>query len=219
MKSKFEIITPASDLAILTPQELRAAINLSPTDTSQDAILAPLGLEAAEWVAELCGVRTAGKHPPTFLAEDVRETFYKTAHVHKPTLILSRRFVTVTSLTENGVPLTEGTDFVVDDDGGIIERYIAGYPARWLYGTIVVEYTAGFNSGSPSTDVPSIIKSVMSDYIQFQRSNQIHDPLVRSETTVDLDSVTYQNITSQWGAFDDAARNKLARFITGRGFA
>lgn len=220
MKSKFEIITPASDLAVLSVEELRTAAGLAANDTSQDVALASLGLEAAEWVAELCGVRAAGSNPPTFLAEDVRETFANSLYrARRSDLILSRRFVTITSLTENGIALTEGTDFVVDDDGGIVERQMSGFPTCWLYGAIVIEYTAGFAGGSPNS-VPAVLKSVMMDYVQLQNSNLSRDPAVRSETTVDLDSVTYfQNPAVNSGSsFEETARSKLSRFITGIGF-
>lgn len=217
MKSKFEIVTPASDLAVLTAEELRAAAGLAADDTSRDVALAAMGLEAAEWVAELCGVRTAGSNPPTFLAEDVRETFANSFYrARKSDLILSRRFVTITSLTENGIVLVENVDFVVDDDAGIIERQMSGFPTCWLYGAIVVEYTTGFAGGSPNS-VPAILKSVMMDYVQLQNSSLSLDPSVRSETTVDLDSVTYFDRNSKT-SFEDAARSKLARFITGIGF-
>jgi hypothetical protein len=65
------IVTPASDLAILSQAELRAAAGLAAGDTSQDTDLSILGLEAAEWIAGLCGVAAADGKSPTLKREDI----------------------------------------------------------------------------------------------------------------------------------------------------
>ena len=211
--SRIEILTPATDLALLSPAELRVAAGLAEDDASQDTSLAMLGLEAAEWIAEICGIRTAGARSPTVIAEELRETF--PALWLGPELVLARRFVADVTVTENGAALAEGTDFVVLDDRGVIQRMASGYGLAWQAAPIVVEYTAGFSNGSPS-NVPAAIKGVARDYVQRRSGVTALAPdelRVRSETTVDLDSVSYFDAASSSGTFEEQARERLSRFL------
>lgn len=211
--SRLEVLTPATDLALLSAVELRAAAGLAEDDASQDASLALLGLEAAEWIAEICGIRTAGMNPPTVLAEELRETF--PALWLGPELVLARRFVSDVSVTENSSALVENTDFVVLDDRGVIQRMTTGYGLAWQAAPIVVEYTAGFSSGSPS-NVPAAIKAVARDYVQRRYGVTALGPdelRVRSETTNDIDSVSYFDAASGQGTFEDQVRARLSRFL------
>jgi hypothetical protein len=197
-------------LALLSPAELRAAAGLAVGDTSQDTSLDLLGLEAAEWIADICGIRTAGGNPPTIVAEGLRETF--PALWLGPELVLARRFVSDVVVTENGEALTDGADFVVLDDRGVVQRMASGYGLHWCVVPIVVEYTAGFANGSPSS-VPAAIRAVARDYVRLRYTAGGIDPLVRSETTVDLDSVTYRDAADSQGTFEEQARERLSRFL------
>lgn len=208
--SRLEVLTPAPSLELLTVAELRAAAGLATGDASQDANLALLGLEAAEWIAgDICGIRTAGGNPPTVLAEEIRETF--PALWLGPELVLARRFVSDVTVTENGSALAD-TDFVVLDDRGVIQRMTTGYGLRWQAAPIVVEYTAGFSNGSPS-NVPAAIKAMARDYVRMRYTVGSLDPTVKSERTDDLDSVTYRDAGESRGSLEEDARQRLSRFI------
>jgi hypothetical protein len=129
-----------------------------------------------------------------------------------PELVLARRFVSVVVVTENGASLAEGTDFVVLDDRGVVQRMASGYGLRWCAVPIVVEYTAGFANGSPSS-VPAAIRAVARDYVRLRYTAGGLDPMVRSETTVDLDSVSYRDAADSQGTFEEQARERLSRFL------
>lgn len=211
--SRIEILTPATDLALLSATELRAAAGLAEDDASQDTSLSLLGLEAAEWIAEICGIRTAGAHSPTVLAEGLRETFAPAWRGAE--LVLARRFVSDVTVMENSIALVDGSDFVVLDDRGVIQRMASGYGLPWQVAPIVVEYTAGFANGSPS-QVPAAIKAVARDYVRMRYgvNSLAPDELrVRSETTVDLDSVSYFDSASSQATFEEQARERLSRFL------
>lgn len=213
VSSRLEVLTPATDLQLLTAAELRVAAGLADDDTSQDASLALLGLEAAEWIADIVGIRTAGARSPTVLAEGLRETF--PALWLGPELVLARRFVSDVAVMENGAALVDGADFVVLDDRGVIQRMSSGYGLRWQTAPVVVEYTAGFSSGSPS-NVPAAIKAVARDYVQRRYGMNALAPdelRVRSETTNDLDSVSYFDAASSGATFEEQARSRLSRFL------
>lgn len=211
--SRLEVLTPATDLSLLSDIELRAAAGLAEDDSTQDASLSLLGLEAAEWIAEVCGIRTAGAHSPTVLAEGLRETF--PALWLGPELVLARRFISDVTVTENGSVLVEDTDFVVLDDRGVIQRLSSGYGLCWQAAPIVVEYTAGFSNGSPS-NLPAAIKGVARDYVRMRYGINALAPdelRVRSETTNDIDSVSYFDAASSQGTFEEQARERLSRFL------
>lgn len=215
--SLLAVLTPAADPALLSIEELRAAAGLAAGDDSQDTTLTSLGEEAAEWIASLCGVRTAGRNAPTMLRESLRETF--PPGPRRSELILARRFIaTVTSVTENNVTLTEDVDFVLLDDRGVLERQIGGYPVPWRWATIVVEYDAGFDNGSPA-NLPPVIKGVAADYVTQRYTSAGRDPSIRSETTVDLDTVAYRDAADARSAFEDNARERLWRFLAAGSFA
>lgn len=211
--SRIEILTPATSLALLSAAELRVAAGLADSDTSQDTSLALLGLEAAEWIAEVCGIRTAGANPPTVLAEELRETFPSLWNGVE--LVLARRFVSDVTVTENGSALVDGTDYVVLDDRGVIQRLASGYGLPWQVAPIVVEYTAGFSNGSPS-NLPAAIKAVARDYVRMRYGVNALAPdemRIRSETTVDLDSVSYFDGANVRATFEEQARDRLSRFL------
>lgn len=211
-QSRLQVITPATDVALLTATELRVAAGLAEADATHDTALASLGLEAAEWIADILGIRSAGGRVPTVIAEVVRETFAPAWRGYE--LVLARRFVSDVTVTESGGVLVEDTDFVVYDDRGMLERVSSGYQTGWAVGPIVVDYTTGFANGSPSL-VPPTIKAVAADYVALRYSAAGRDPMVRSETTNDLDSVTYRDGSDSQGSFEEAARERLSRYIAG----
>lgn len=211
--SRIEILTPATDPALLSAAELRVAAGLAEDDASQDTNLSMLGLEAAEWIAEVCGIRTAGANPPTVLAEGLRETFPPGWRGSE--LVLARRFVSDVVVTENSMALADGTDYVVIDDRGVIQRLSSGYGLAWQVAPIVVEYTAGFSNGSPA-NVPAAIKAVARDYVRMRYGINALAPdelRVRSETTNDIDSVSYFEAANSQSTFEQQARERLSRFI------
>src|SRR6185312_7968968 len=102
MYSTFTVTTPASELSLLTVEELRAAVGV--TDASQDDALTALGARLSASIAKQCGVASDGVNPATLLSETCTEVFRPTRF--QQDLVLSRRPVTsITSVTENGTAL------------------------------------------------------------------------------------------------------------------
>jgi hypothetical protein len=216
-RSKFEVLVPTNDPALLTLEEMRAAFPDQATWSDQQ--LTDLSLEASEWVASVCDVRTANSYPPTFKAEGIRETFIGLWGCG-PSLVLGRKFLSDVLVTENGMALVEGSDFVVQDAAGIIERVVAagGY-AFWWGVPVIIDYVAGFGAGSPASAIPGVLKAAVLDYSRLRSSELSLDPMVRSETTVDLDSVTYGSAAGSnvdpLSALESATRRRLSRYMTG----
>jgi hypothetical protein len=74
--------------------------------------------------------------------------------------------------------------------------------------TITITYTAGLAS------IPATIKSVAMDFVRLRLSQRDRgrDLLVRSETTQDLDSVSYFDGSQGEDVFEEAAVKRLGRF-------
>lgn len=199
--------SPAADLALLSADELDAAATGMPgAEDNPAGTLAALGLEAAEWVASLCGVSGIEGSTPTLKAEDLVETF-RVIGTGPKALILARGFVSAVAVTEDGTALVEHTDFVVSHDAGIVRRLSSDDIVRWPVGKIVVSYTAGFAT------VPPALKAAAQDYVRMRLSERDRDPLLRSEAVEGLDSVSWRVAGAGEQTFAASARQRLARFI------
>lgn len=239
--SKFEVIAPTDDPGLLTLEELRSLIGAGPSNED----LIALGDEAAEWVASICGVRTGNGHPPTFRLEWLRETFQPPAS-YDSALVLGRRFIVAVRVIENDMELALGTDYILQDVQGIVDRRAGGFPVAWWGAPVVVDYLAGFGpappypqtqidppewaggppggspEGSPplftAAPIPALLKASARDYCRLRHSASQADPLVRSETVEDIDSITYADAASTAEAFsalETMVASRLSRFITG----
>lgn len=152
--SKFEVLTQASDISLLTIDELRAAAGV--TDDSRDDELLALADQIYEQLAIFCKLRRDGIIPPTFRVETVKDTFRLLRWHENPSpevLVLSRRpIISITSVVEDDVTLTSVTDFEFNSIAGLLARVNNDYPWRWHYHKVVVTYTAGWET------VPAALK-------------------------------------------------------------
>lgn len=146
LDSILNIVTPATDRALLTIDDLREAADVS--DKSQDSELRKLGLRVAARITRACRIRAGGATPPTLRQETVLETFRsRGGHLHFDTrgphrLRLARRpIVSISTLAYDGVS-QDITRLLVDQSAGFIE-YSSGCGAFWG-NEIAVQYVAGW---------------------------------------------------------------------------
>jgi hypothetical protein len=202
------LVSPAPDYQLLSPEELRIAAGLASDDDSKDELLTLLGLEAAEWVATMCGVPAADGSllptpvdtTPTFRPEAVQET--RVLRGTPRSVALARRFIT-------------GTVAATLDDNAfetvIVDRQAGTIATNGACGTLVVSYTAGF------TTVPPALKAACRAYVSFRQTQSTRDPAIRSETIPDVITVVYRDepagdsISSMLPGMSDW----LARYKTG----
>lgn len=173
----FNVVTPATDLTLLSIVELRAAIGAS--DGSKDVALTRIGSRVADALTQACHVATDGATPATLRKESVTDTFrlnrwwgrisHPTAH---ETLTLSRRpIVTVASVVEIGT--LDPTSYEIRAGQGALMRLFNDQPSNWGRGKIVVTYDAGW------TTVPEGLKRAAEKLVRFYWSEATRDPLVR----------------------------------------
>jgi hypothetical protein len=136
----FAIATANADRLLLTRDEIAAVV--SETDGAK---LDALNARVSALIVKACRVARDGATPPTLRLEDVSDT-YRFKRVQKE-LILSRRpVVTIASLVENSVTLTEGTDFECDTSAGLLYRLSSDCRICWPWGLIVATYSAGWQT-------------------------------------------------------------------------
>lgn len=207
MRSTLIVTTAASSLALLTIDELRAAVGDS---AATDSDLLALGLRIAAAIMSECNIAVGSGAEPTLLQETLTETFYWPRRID---LVLSRRHnIVISSVTVDGSALT-ATDYIVDPESGILTRISGGYPCHWG-GTVVVVYQAGFAT------VPGDLKAAALDFFRASLNESGRDPFVKGETT-DIPGVESKTVTywvgsvpgqSNEGAVPDIVAGQLKRF-------
>lgn len=132
------VTTAATDLALLSPAELRSATGV---ESGQDTDLAALGRRVAATITKACRVPAAGATTPTLRLETLTETFRLKAA--QSMLVLSRRpLVAITSVVEDSDTL-DTDEYEID---GYQLRRLDGddNPSIWTASKVVVVYRAGW---------------------------------------------------------------------------
>jgi hypothetical protein len=164
------IASPNTDRSLLTLAELRAAAGVS--DGSSDATLVPLGNYISAMITRACKVARAGAIPPTLRLETVTDTLrLKSAQGN---LVLSRRpVVEITSVAESGSAL-DASYFECDTAAGIIYKLASTARTDWPIGSIVIEYSAGYDV------VPDDLKYAAMKFVKSELSSSARDPTLKS---------------------------------------
>lgn len=182
--SQFTVSTAAADRALLTTEELRAAVGV--TGSSYDTTLATLGARAAAAIAAWCGVADAPPAVPTLRSEGITETFRALADV--PVLVLARWPVSaITSVTLDGTVLS-ATDYELSDGARLLYRLSDDMRIGWTASKLVIVYTAGWAT------VPDGLKAaavrLVRDY-WYADGPQQRDPALKSVRVDGVDEVQY----------------------------
>lgn len=168
-----QIGSPAANRALLSLEEIRAAVGDASTDN--DADLVDLSLQVSDLICDLCGVQGDGVNPATILQEDIVEIIRLS--VSRAALTLTRRFVSaVDSVEIDGVAIDD-EEYEIDAASGVL-RYLnasGGYSA-WPAGKIEIAYTAGFSTA------PNPLKMAAKVIAREAWTSEGRDPLLRAET-------------------------------------
>lgn len=204
------ITSPAADQQLLSVEELRRAIGIE--DASMDARLSEIGLRVAAEIAAECNIATGLGAVPTLRRETVTETLRS---VHCDRIMLRRRHeIAIASVVEDGSTLTDGTDYVVDGESGVLWRLASDLPDLWSADRIVIVYAAGFDT------VPPDLRDAAARFVRAAWMESTRDPLVKGVET-DIPGVMRER-TDYWvgtvpgqsgeGAVPDIIDGKLKRF-------
>lgn len=181
MYSTLTVTTPASDLSLLTVEELRAAVGV--TDASQDEVLTMLGLRLSASIAKQCGVASDGVHPATLLSETCSEVFRAARH-HQDLILARRPISAVSSVDENGAIL-DAADYEIRRGSGILTRLSGDRFSCFPGGKVTVVYVAGFAA------VPDDLKLAASKLATALYSETARDPNLKRIDIPDVEEREY----------------------------
>ena len=153
-----KVTIPATDRAILTIDELRAAAGV--TGNSEDERLDQLGVDMADTLARLCRISEDGVHPPTFKVETIEETLRCASS--QDGIILSRfpvRSITSVEISGEAV-LTD--EYEVNPSTGILNRIYGDVVSLWAPGKIRIVYVSGLDP------IPGDLRSLISDMVGYK---------------------------------------------------
>jgi len=166
--------TPASGYDLTTLAVVKDELSI--TDTSKDTTLSRYITSASAAIAQYCN--------RVFPSETVKDEFWpdrETYGFQLPGSMMSLQLTrwpvgTVTSVTENGTALVDGTDYRVDKDNGSLIRLGGNaYPTTWLAWPIVAIYAGGF-AAIPSDIADAAVRMVKARYLAKGR-----DPYLKQE--------------------------------------
>jgi len=138
----FTVNDPA-DLSLLSLTDAKAYLNV--TSTSSDEELRQFILEASDIAERLTGRQLRRRTVVASFSNDGTEAV----------VLDVLPAASITSVTENGVTLTAGTDYVADLVAGVIRRGTTLTPLVWATGRghITVTYVAGEANPSPTAQL------------------------------------------------------------------
>lgn len=166
------VTTPASDLKLLSTEQMRAAAGLAADDSSRDAELAILNARISAEITDACRIAVANGKEPTLRQETLSEDF---RGCRRGPLVLSRRHnVEIVSVTADGLSLAVD-DYEIEAEAGLLHRLCGDRRFCWPEAKTIVVYKAGFAT------VPPALIGAAGDLIRFRRSELERDPLARSE--------------------------------------
>ena len=163
---------------------------LGETTSTYDTLFETIIDQVSDDCARYCALAAdnAGAFP-TFGAETLRATWYANTGERDDILVLPwRPKVAVSSVVENGVTLTSGTDYRLLA-GAQLQRISSTIPIVWdpCY-QVVVTLTAGWTL---PTGVPPSLEARVIDQVKLVYSGRDRDPALRSEAEPDIYSASY----------------------------
>ncbi|TIO72236.1 head-tail connector protein [Mesorhizobium sp.] len=178
------VVTPPTSAALTTLANVKAELSI--TDASLDTLLTSYIGSASAAIAQYCN-RTFGVQTLKDEAWPEREFYsYQLPGTLSAIQLSNWPVVAVTSLTENGDALVDGTDYRVDKATGTLLRLDGlGYVKPWLAWPIVATYSAGYATIPADID-DAAVRMVKARYLAKGR-----DPFMKQENIPGVREVTY----------------------------
>lgn len=207
MHRRLTVTTAATNLLLTNVSRVKSSLGI--TDAAQDALISELiARVSAEIVAYLRLTAANDGSVSTLGVQTYVETIRKVSGVYE--LFLSRRPITsVTSIVEDGVTLTTGVDFQVNNSVGLIDRLSSDELTAWVGEKIVATYAAGYvlPDDTGTRTLPYEIEEAAIYTIAARMSDldpASIDPEVKTETLFDVYSATYNTAGVSGKAFGES---------------
>lgn len=167
------VVTPATDRALVTLDDLREQLRIKPNDTANDSWLTKVIGRTSRQAERYCN--------RVFVLQSYSDTFSgNTSADNGEPLILSQAPVdpaTFTITIDGAVLVT--TDYGLDQYAGLVYRLTE--PMLWTSSvSLVVQYTAGFAT------IPDDVQQAVLDLCVMENSGRGRDPMLRAMETPGL---------------------------------
>jgi hypothetical protein len=192
------VITPATNFDLVTLDQVKAALGIDPTDTSQDAALQQHITQVSAAIARYCD--------RVFVQQVYRDQFravYNWLAAGDPLMTRQNPIAVddtglpLATITENGA-IIDATAWDVNPNSGEFYRVDGALVTQWTGTTILIDYTAGFDP------IPDDVQAAALEWLGVQwHSGYGRDPTLRSETIPDL-------ITQVWDTGGGSTESKTA---------
>ncbi len=206
------VLTAASDRNLTTLAAVKARLGIDSLD--EDPFLQAEIARQSAVVQEHLGIVFAQDGTRTMARETLQETFRAT----RPQRFLrtARRPVSaVASVVENEITLDPAA-YEFDARAGVLSRLYEGWPSAWCGRSIVVTYTAGWVlPGAAGANLPSEIETAVIEMVKAAREARFRDPMVRSESSAQVGSVSYLDPRAGMEAMPPQAAALLAPYMDG----
>jgi hypothetical protein len=162
------VTVPATDRKLVSLDDLREQLRVKPNDTANDAWLTKVIDRVSRQAERYCN--------RIFAPQGYAETFMAPGSTGEP-LILSQAPIDPATLivTLDGAVI-DATDYILDSFAGLLYR-----AAGWSMSTsLVIEYTAGFDS------IPPDVEQAVLDLCVMENSGRGRDPMLRASDSPGL---------------------------------
>jgi hypothetical protein len=190
---RFEVTTAAADTAarrLTTAAKVQAVLfGGTATDT---ALIETMIDRVSAAAARYCNLAAdAIGTVPTFGRETCRATWQAVRWCRHSQLLLPWRvpIASITSIVEDGVTLTSGTDYRMLK-GGVLERLSGDYPRWWSSAKIVVVYVTGWDL-TDDDQTPADLEAAVIDQVKAMYAARTRDPNLKSAMVQDVGAETF----------------------------
>lgn len=178
-RSVVTVTTPAAFPDLTDLLNVLADLELNATTSAQKVNLRKQIRQCSKAIESYCN--------RTFAVQTYTENFYPDYDSRFDNVLMLSQcpIITVTSITEDGVALVNGTDFIIDSGSGCVNRVYNGIPFAWFLGgfpwgsletkVVTAVYQAGYGV------IPEDLQDAVHRMIRGRRFAQGRDPMLRQE--------------------------------------
>ncbi len=203
------LVTSAPAAVMTNLATVKAELGLTTVDADRDGVLTRYLSACSVAIESYCNRSFAPSQArvDTFLPINDTPSSMLDQGLH-PLQLTEYPVISVASVTENGAPLQEGADFIVDAPTGLVSRLDQeGNPCRWQATEIVVTYTAG-------DAIPTDVVDACIEFVKFRYFARTRDPGVTRVNVPGVYEASYLWGTGPGGPGDlpAAVEAKISRY-------
>jgi hypothetical protein len=198
------VTMPAASQALIDLDQVKAVLNIPPTDVSQDAILtqhiAAVSVAIGNWCDRVFPVQSYRDQ-----LRNVCGLYAQPLVVRQYPIVLDGGGLPQVVITEDGAALDPSLFEVYPETGQLFRLDSSSNPALWTGGQILIDYTSGFPV------IPDPVQNAAIEWVTVRWYMAGNDPTTRSEAIPDVIEQRYSTELTI-GAMPSGPREMLAPY-------